>query len=166
MVQRTMTEKELYLGAKLEEDQTTLKVLRAYPPDKIDFKPHPTSQTAGQIAWTLALGHMVLDPLIAGELVPTGFPPPPATWQAILDTYESAHRDAMAKVSQLKDEDFNGMIRMPLGPGRMGERRRGEALWYFLHDGIHHRGQLSVYLRTVGGKVPSIYGPSGDEPWF
>jgi uncharacterized damage-inducible protein DinB len=34
-----------------------------------------------------------------------------------------------------------------------------------LHDQIHHRGQFSVYLRMVGGKVPSIYGPSGDEPW-
>jgi uncharacterized damage-inducible protein DinB len=39
-------------------------------------------------------------------------------------------------------------------------------LWFLLCDQIHHRGQLSVYLRMAGGKVPSIYGPSGDEPWF
>ena len=47
----------------------------------------------------------------------------------------------------------------------MEERRRGDVLWYSLHGLIHHRGQLSVYLRMVGGKVPSIYGPSGDEAW-
>jgi len=38
-------------------------------------------------------------------------------------------------------------------------------LWFLLCDQIHHRGQLSVYLRMADGKVPSIYGPSGDEPW-
>jgi uncharacterized damage-inducible protein DinB len=35
-----------------------------------------------------------------------------------------------------------------------------------LYDTIHHRGQLSVYMRLAGARVPSIYGPSGDEPWF
>jgi uncharacterized damage-inducible protein DinB len=39
-------------------------------------------------------------------------------------------------------------------------------LWLMLMDSIHHRGQLSVYIRPAGGKVPSIYGPSGDEPWM
>ena len=41
-----------------------------------------------------------------------------------------------------------------------------EVLWLMLMDSVHHRGQLSVYLRMVGGKVPSIYGPSADEPWM
>ena len=40
----------------------------------------------------------------------------------------------------------------------------GEMLWGFLFDAIHHRGQLSSYLRPMGAKVPSIYGPSGDDP--
>ena len=38
--------------------------------------------------------------------------------------------------------------------------------WFMLSDQIHHRGQLTVYLRMIGGKVPAIYGPSSDEPWF
>ncbi|MDA1080285.1 MAG: hypothetical protein O2973_01210 [Gemmatimonadetes bacterium] len=41
-----------------------------------------------------------------------------------------------------------------------------EICWFMLHDTIHHRGQLSVYLRAMGAKVPSIYGPSADEPWM
>ena len=39
-------------------------------------------------------------------------------------------------------------------------------LWLMLNDSIHHRGQLSVYERMAGGLVPSIYGPSADEPWM
>jgi len=54
---------------------------------------------------------------------------------------------------------------VPVAKDRMEAHRRGDVLWYSLHALIHHRGQLSVYLRMVGGKVPSIYGPSGDEPW-
>ena len=41
-----------------------------------------------------------------------------------------------------------------------------DVLWGILMDSIHHRGQFSVYLRMAGGKVPSIYGPSADEPWM
>ena len=40
-----------------------------------------------------------------------------------------------------------------------------DVLWFMLTDSIHHRGQLSVYVRMAGGRVPSIYGPSADEPW-
>jgi uncharacterized damage-inducible protein DinB len=47
----------------------------------------------------------------------------------------------------------------------MAEVRRADMLWLMLNDSIHHRGQFSIYLRLVGAKVPSIYGPSGDEPW-
>jgi uncharacterized damage-inducible protein DinB len=42
--------------------------------------------------------------------------------------------------------------------------RRLDVIWANLFDVIHHRGQLSVYVRMAGGKVPSIYGPSADEP--
>jgi uncharacterized damage-inducible protein DinB len=48
----------------------------------------------------------------------------------------------------------------------MGKLRKGDILWMFLYDQIHHRGQLSIYNRMVGAKVPSIYGPSADEPWM
>lgn len=44
------------------------------------------------------------------------------------------------------------------------EATMGELLWLFLFDAIHHRGQLSTYIRPMGGKVPSIYGPSADDP--
>jgi uncharacterized damage-inducible protein DinB len=58
------------------------------------------------------------------------------------------------------------VIAFPSGPKQMGEIRVMDFLWLMLMDSIHHRGQLSVYIRPAGGKVPSIYGPSGDEPWM
>ena len=45
------------------------------------------------------------------------------------------------------------------------DMRTGSMLWMMLSDTIHHRGQLSVYLRIASGKAPSIYGPSADELW-
>ncbi len=55
---------------------------------------------------------------------------------------------------------------MPSGPnGATVTFRRADARWMFFYDSIHHRGQMTVYLRAVGGRVPSIYGGSADEPW-
>jgi uncharacterized damage-inducible protein DinB len=51
-------------------------------------------------------------------------------------------------------------------PKTLGEISRLEWIWFLLHDEIHHRGQFSVYLRMADGKVPSIYGPTADEPWI
>jgi uncharacterized damage-inducible protein DinB len=45
----------------------------------------------------------------------------------------------------------------------MMEKPIGEWLLFVLFDAIHHRGQLSAYIRPMGGKVPAIYGPSADE---
>jgi len=45
----------------------------------------------------------------------------------------------------------------------VSEQPAGDFLWFILFDAIHHRGQLSAYLRPMGGKVPAIYGPSADE---
>jgi uncharacterized damage-inducible protein DinB len=56
-------------------------------------------------------------------------------------------------------------MQFPVGPKKMGDMRRIDVLWSSLMDQVHHRGQLSVYLRLVGAKVPSIYGPTADEPW-
>ena len=53
---------------------------------------------------------------------------------------------------------------MQAGPEKPGKVRGGDLLWFAVMDGVNHRGQLAVYLRMAGGKVPAIYGPSADEP--
>lgn len=71
----------------------------------------------------------------------------------------------MPRVKAMPESDWNSNITLPVGPQKMGDVRRGDVCWLMLNDSIHHRGQFSIYLRLVGAKVPSIYGPSADEPW-
>jgi len=109
---------------------------------------------------------MVVDPILAGALTPTGMPEAPKNWKEILDAFDRTFEATQSKLARLGDAEMNGTVKMPVGAKQMGEVRRGDALRLFLHDQIHHRGQLSVQLRMAGGKVPAIYGGSGDEPWF
>jgi uncharacterized damage-inducible protein DinB len=148
------------------EFQTTLKLLRLFPADRLDLKPSEKSGTAAQTMWTLVIGQMVIGKMAhLEEVQPGGFPPPPDTLPAIIAAFEQAHSDTAAALARLTDADMDASVPFMVGPKQMGDLRRGDVLWLFLYDGIHHRGQLTVYQRMAGGKVPSIYGPSGDEPW-
>lgn len=161
------TEREHYLAAFEREYQTTLRVLRAFPPAQGKLKFSDRSNTANEIAWSLVLDQMIVDPVLnLPKLEPKEFPAP-TDFKAILSEFEKAHADATAKSKRLDDKLFNSTLNLQVGPnGTMADVRRADALWLFLNDTIHHRGQFSVYLRAAGGKVPSIYGPSGDEPWM
>ena len=63
-------------------------------------------------------------------------------------------------------EELRQTVQFFVAPRTMGDIPKIDFLWFLLHDQIHHRGQFSVYLRMADGKVPSIYGPTADEPWF
>jgi uncharacterized damage-inducible protein DinB len=166
MPQQTMTELGKYRETFEREYQTTMKLVREYPADKLDLKPSAKSGTARDTLWTLALGQMVIGAVTErNELSPEGLPAAPESLPGIIAGLEAAHRDTAAKLRTMTAERMNTTLRMPVGPKQMGDVRRGDALWMFLYDGIHHRGQLSVYQRIAGGRVPSLYGPSLDEPW-
>ena len=146
-----------------------MKVLRAYPAEKSDFRPSEKSKTAMELAWIFVLerglGHLVWNNELANGI--SGKPPePPESWEAMLDALEKAHLEFRSLVAGATDSDLEEVVRFLTAPKTMGDVTRHEFIWFLLHDQIHHRGQLSVYLRMVGAKVPSIYGPSGDEPWM
>jgi uncharacterized damage-inducible protein DinB len=162
--------KQNFLDAYDREHATTMRVLRAYPADKLDLRPAPASRTARELAWTFVLerglGTKVWnDELAAG--MPEGTPPaPPADWEALLAALDEAHASFRSLVAAASDEELEGRVHFFTAPKTMGTYTRYEWIWFLLHDEIHHRGQFSVYLRMAGGKVPSIYGPSADEPWI
>jgi uncharacterized damage-inducible protein DinB len=164
-MQRTMTEKDSFLQAFEREYETTRRVLEAYPPEKADLKPAEKSKRAIEVAWMLVLNQMVPVPVLENTLQPGSFPHAPKTWDELIPALDKAHRETMEKLARSGDQQWQGSTRMPIGPHKVGDLRAGDALWFFLHDTIHHRGQLTVYLRIAGGKVPSIYGPTADEPW-
>jgi uncharacterized damage-inducible protein DinB len=79
------------------------------------------------------------------------------------DAVESAQETLAKRVARADDEAWGREAQFLMG-GKVGwSAPLGAMLWEILFDAIHHRGQLSTYIRPAGGKVPSIYGPSGDD---
>lgn len=148
------------------EHATTLKVLRAFPAQQSAFRPHERSNAALQLAWTFVIEERLMLLAINREAVlGSGFPAPPDSWEEVLDAFEEQHRRLLARLHAVGESAYAGTVTFFTGPNQMGEIPVSNFLWSMLSDQIHHRGQLSVYLRMAGGKVPSIYGPSADEPW-
>ncbi len=161
-----MSEKEMFIQTWEREFQTTLKVLKAYPSNKLDLKPHERSRSAKDLAWTFVGEESVVDGVSKGQIDLQGGPKAPDTFQEIIAVYEKHHNENVAKLKNLSDPDLNKSIPFPVAPKQMGQVRALDILWTMLMDSVHHRGQLSVYLRLAGAKVPSIYGPTADEPWM
>ncbi len=167
MTQKTATEKDMFLNSFQRECETTLKLLKAFPTDKSEFKPHERSRTAKELAWNFVMEQAVADKAMKGKLDFSQRPPsPPASYAEVIATFENASRDTVKKLSAMSEDELHHMVQFPVGPGKMGDFRSMDILWMTLMDQIHHRGQLSVYLRLVGAKVPSIYGPTADETWM
>ncbi len=147
------------------EFQTTLRVLANYPADRLGYRPNEKSMAAHDLMWTIPLVEKVF---IGGCLrgkINLGRSKPPKTKEALIRQYKKIHRDMSKKVRKAGEQLFSKTIKFYVAPRKIGNVKVGGLLWDILHDHIHHRGQLSVYLRLVGAKVPSIYGPSADEPW-
>lgn len=162
-----MSEKDSFLQTWEREYQTTVKVLKAYPADKLDFKPHQRSKSARQLAAAFAnVEELLIGWVMKGQFEMPRLPESPETLKEILAAYERSHRILFERVKNLSEADFNKTMRLPVGPEQIGDMRYGDILWRVVMDQVHHRGQFSVYLRMAGGKVPSIYGPSADEPWM
>jgi uncharacterized damage-inducible protein DinB len=150
------------------EHEKTLRVLRAFPKEKADLRPHPRSKTARELAWIFVVEQGAVE-----KSLTTGFdfskpmqsPPPPETFEAIVDAFQKGHGHIRGLISVQRDDELCETMQFPVGPGKLGDWKKIEFLRQMLHDQIHHRGQFSVYLRMADGKVPSIYGPSADEPW-
>jgi hypothetical protein len=170
MSERIPTPKEQFLAAYDREHATTMRVLRAYPPSKVDLRPHPKCKSARELAWVFViergLGTLVMNDAFASGPPSGEMPPAPESWEAILAALEQKHAEFGALVSAIPDAKMWEKVKFFSGPGRLEDWSRIEFCWFILSDQIHHRGQFSIYLRMADGKVPSIYGPSGDEPWM
>jgi len=164
-----MTKKEQYLDALDRQFAITTRVLRAYPADKSDLRPHEKLKTARELAWVFALERYLGQRVWRDELAKGIAGKPPETrsdWSEVLSGVEKANREMRELVSKASDADLDAKVHFLTGPKTMGEMTRIAFLEFLLADEIHHRGQFSIYLRMAGAKVPSIYGPTADEPWM
>jgi uncharacterized damage-inducible protein DinB len=169
--QTAVSPKQQFLDAYDREHRITMRVLRAYPTDKLDLQPHSKLKNARELAWMFVLerylGMSVYNDAFADAAPGEGGAPPPApaSWDELLDTLERVHGEFGDMVRSTPSAELNRKVHFFRGPKTMGEYTRLEFCWFLLCDQIHHRGQFSVYLRMADGKVPSIYGPTHDEPW-
>jgi uncharacterized damage-inducible protein DinB len=162
-----MSEKQAFLQAWDREAATTMKVLRAFPSEKADLKPHPSCRSAKELAWTFVFEGVAGAQAAQGEMKfpPPNMPPMPPNWSGMVGEVERALRHFGDVVRKADEKFLNTTVQFMTGPKQKSDLRRLDVLWFLLNDEIHHRGQFSVYLRMAGAKVPSIYGPSGDEKW-
>lgn len=153
-----MDEKTLFTNFWTKEATTTHKVLSRIP-EGSDYRPDPKSRTAKEIAWQIyGEEKMIIEALENGsaDWAPG---PLPETMKEVLDTYDKQSETMGARLTALPAERWDGSIKF------FGHDHSSSAMaWSFLFDLVHHRGQISTYLRPMGSKVPQIYGPSGDEP--
>lgn len=162
----TRSAKERFLNSYQRERDTTLKVLRAFPAEQCEFRPHERSKTARELAWTFAVEQHAGLLALKGEFKLGGaWPPAPGAWDDVVQAFARNSDAVIEYLRAASDSDLDGTVTFFSGPKQTAEYSIEDFVWFMLHDQIHHRGQLSVYLRMAGGKVPSIYGPSADEPW-
>jgi uncharacterized damage-inducible protein DinB len=158
-----MDEKALFLKFWEKEGAATQKVLSRIP-EGSDYRPDPKSRTAREIAWLIVREEIVLAEGLEKGTLEWAEVPAPATMKEVLAAYDRQH-DALTKRLQALDvKKWEGKVPfMYQGQEVMSETGYGNA-WGFFFDIIHHRAQISTYLRPMGSTVPQIYGPSADEP--
>ena len=150
------------VGQQLQNEwMTTYKVLKAVPEAKRDYKPETNSRSAWDLATHLAGADVwFLDGILAGQFSNPSKEAPAPTVEGLADWYKKTFPERLEQVLALDGAkltqtiDFFGM-KMPAV----------QYMVFTLAHMVHHRGQLSTYLRPMGGKVPSIYGGSFDEQW-
>lgn len=151
---------EVYLPALKNETRLTKNVLEAVPAERSDHRPDPISKTAIELVRHIAAAdNRFVETVIKGQF-DTGaiLPEHLKTPQEIAVWYEGHYAKNLEALSKttgdqlIKIVDFRGMFKRPAVM----------FLMMGIHHTIHHRGQLSSYLRCMGAKVPSIYGESYD----
>ena len=158
-----MNSREFFKQRLRAEKPAFVRVLRALPPGEGAYRPPPNATAAGDLAWLLAAELRDACEVVERSEVNYEQKPAPSLEEST-SAYERNAAELEALVEKLDDAAWERKARFLMGGKAVWEAPLGEMLWGFLFDAIHHRGQLSAYLRPMGGKVPSIYGPSGDDP--
>lgn len=152
-----------------QETESTRKLLQAVPEKDLSYKPSPVSWTMGELAQHIATIYywyvgtltqdvydMAADNLERGE---------PGDIKATLELFESNVEKARAALKSITEESLGQNWTMKIGEKTvMGPLPRGMVARGFLFNHIyHHRGEMIVYLRATGNKVPGMYGPTHEE---
>lgn len=153
-----------------QEAPATRRVLARVPGALFDWRPHERSMSMGQLAHHVAqLPHGIVASTLLPSFDPGELPPPvpPASTDELLATFDDGLEYARATMSGMSNADLDIPWKVMRGDKLLMEMpRRAVFRTILLNHSYHHRGQLTVYLRLNGIPLPSVYGPSADEPPF
>ena len=163
-----MATTEMLLAEFEQEARTTRKFLERLPADKLDWKPHVKSMSAGQLALHIAGTPGQVVRMAEADEIPApdfGRPnPQPTSLQEVLGALDQSIATVRQVLPTFTDERLQAMWRVKKdGKELLSMPRVAVLRSIMLNHWYHHRGQFGVYLRLLGAKVPSSYGPSGDE---
>ena len=150
-----------------QEMATTRRLLERVPGDKGTWKPHPKSFALGHLAQLVAwMPGWVANTLRETELDLAGaagysF----ETTETLLALFDDNVREARAALEAAQDADFTVPWSLKRGGQVLFTSPRATVVRSHINHLIHHRGQLTVYLRLLDVPLPSIYGPTADERW-
>jgi uncharacterized damage-inducible protein DinB len=153
------------------ESGVTRKVLQRIPSDKLDWAPHPKSMTLSRLATHIADLHQWPVFIVTGDdldMATTNLRPRTVdTMEIVLQDFEQKLSSAIQVLENVTDEELEKPWSLRRGDHIIFTLPRKVTLRSMVMNHIvHHRGQLSVYLRLLDIPVPSIYGPSADEQVF
>lgn len=158
-----MTNREFFIQRWEMEYPVFLKVFRALPPAKLDYRPHERSRSAAELVWLLACEEQAGSELIDTGQIDWQETPPSKSLDEMIRIFEAHHAALAERLKKVDDTTWERKAKFLVGGHLVMESPTSEFFWMTLFDAIHHRGQLSAYIRPMGGKVPSIYGPSADD---
>lgn len=164
-----MAIKDGFISELKHEASFTKKMLERVPWDKKDWKPHEKSMTLGRLAthltetlkWISNIRH--IDDFDFMRDLSFEFHTA-ATKEQLMQAFQENLENALSDLAAMSDEDFNKIWIVRRGEQVMYNMPKKVAVraWGFSHQ-VHHRGQLSVFLRLLDVPVPGMYGPSADE---
>jgi len=143
------------------EDAMTRKVLSRIP-EGSSYRPDPKSRTAREIAWLIVHEEIALADGLTKGVFEWSEVPAPATMKEILDAHDRA--GVLGKLQAIAPSKWDDRIPFVHEGKQIMNEPASDNAWGFLLDMIHHRGQITTYLRAMGSTVPQIYGGSADEP--
>ena len=153
-----MDEKTLFIKFWTDESKTTRNVF-ARIPEGSNYRPDPRSRTAQEIAWQILCEEIMIIEAIENGKAEWNPRPMPATMKEVIEAYGKLSASMPQRWNMLTAARWEGTLDF------FGTQRPASAMaWSFLFDIVHHRGQITTYLRPMGSTVPQIYGPSADEP--
>ncbi len=159
-----MSTREFCLARRKTEIPTFVKVLKAVPQGKRDYRPEPRSRTAAELAALLATEEAALASLLQTGTTRWKEEPPAASMADIVASFERNAQAVTQRMERMDEAAWTKKGQFLMEGAPPWEDTIENFVWGMFFDAIHHRGQLTTYLRPMGGKVPSIYGPSADDP--